>query len=67
MTTSWPRTRDRAAVGAREARENADQGGFARAVGTEQAEEFAFFHRETHAFERLQLFVALPDVSDFYG
>ena len=59
--------RDAAFVGAREARENADERGLARAVRTEQAEELAFFHREADALERLQLLVALLDVTNFYG
>ncbi len=52
-------------VGARESREDADQCGFAGTVGSQQAEEFARFDAQVHAFERLQLFIALLDVYVF--
>jgi hypothetical protein len=58
---------DSSAIGAREAREDADEGSFTGPVGTKQAEKLAFFYDEVHAFERLQLFVALLDVAYFYG
>ncbi len=45
---------DVARAGSGEARNNVDEGGFARAIGPEQAEEFALMDVEPHAFERLQ-------------
>ena len=43
-----------AAGGARQARQNADQGGLARTVGTEQAKKFAFFDVEADVVERFE-------------
>ena len=59
--------RDAAFVGASEAGEDADERRLARAVRTEQSEELAFFDREADALERLQILVALLDVTNFYG
>src|SRR5258708_19480239 len=54
----------RPAIGAREARENADQGGLAGSVGSEQPEELSLRDLEVDPRERLQLAEALVDVAE---
>jgi len=36
-------------------------------LGPRSPKKLAFFYDQVHAFERLQLFVALFDVAYFYG
>ncbi|KML46587.1 hypothetical protein VL15_35280 [Burkholderia cepacia] len=59
--------RDTAFVGPGKPGEDADERGLACAVGAEQTEELAFLDRQADALERLKRFVALLDVTDFYG
>jgi hypothetical protein len=49
-----PMHRHASGSGARQARKHADQGGLARTVGPEQAEELTFLDIEGHAVQRLQ-------------
>jgi len=63
VRTSWPITR-RAPVGARETRENADQGGLAGSIGPSSPKNSPAGSRG-RSRERLLLAEALVDVADF--
>src|SRR5204862_6768081 len=54
----------RAPVGAREARENTDQGGLAGSIGSEQPEKLSLADLEVDPRARLLLAEALVDIAD---
>jgi len=56
-----------AGVGARQPGEDGDERGFARAIGSQQPEEFAGPDHEIHADERLHLAEAAGDADDLDG
>ena len=64
VVTHYPRG---AAISERQARQNADERGLPRAIGTEQPEEFSLAYLEIDTGQRLNGAEALVDVAQFYG
>ena len=56
-----------AAARAAQAGKDADQCGFAGAVGAKQAEEFAGLDAQADAGQRLKITITLGDINDFDG